>query len=127
MKPKQLRLIVFDEDEKKPCEKKPHKKDPAWEALIEATRAMEEMERGPLNTALKAIRAQCARDGLHEDEIPDEIRRRAQTYRDVEFVGLTITPTALAKHWNRCVPPPPVEKRETLPEIYARLKRQQGA
>lgn len=100
--------------------------DLAFEALVEETKAMPEMERGALNAALKAIKAQCHRDGLHPDEIPEEIRRRAKTYRedrDAGFVGLHLTPTALAKHWNRCLPKQE-EKKETLPEMYERMKRE---
>lgn len=103
--------------------KPPREPDLAWEALVEETKAMPEMERGALNVALKAIRAQCERDGLHPDEIPNEIRRRAKTYREVEFAGLTLTPTALAKHWNRCVPKQE-EKKETLPEMYERMRKE---
>lgn len=85
---------------------------------------MPEIERGALNTALKAIRAQCERDGLHSDEIPNEIRRRAEEYRTRVFPDLTLTPVALAKHWNRCLP---VRREETLPEMYARIKAEQAS
>ena len=91
--------------------------DLAFEVLVEETKAMPEMERGAINTALKAIKAQCHRDGLHPDEVSNEIRRRAKAYREREFVGLHLTPTALAKHWNRCVPK---QQEETLLERAAR-------
>lgn len=100
--------------------------DLAWEALVAETQAMPEIERGALNVALKAIRAQCERDGLHPDSIPAEIRIRANIYKTVLFPGLTITPMALAKHFNRCIPRQ-AEKRETLPEMYARLKQEREA
>lgn len=100
--------------------------DLAWEALVEETQAMPEIERGALNVALKAIRAQCGRDGLHPDEIPEEIRRRAAAYREQVFPGLTLTPVSLAKHWNRCLPKV-IEQRETLPEMYKRLKEERKA
>lgn len=77
--------------------------DYCWEALVEETQAVPEIERGNLNTALLAIRACCQRDGLHPDSIPDEIRLRARTYRSV-MNGCTLTPMALAKHWRRCLP-----------------------
>lgn len=98
--------------------------DLAWEALVDETRAMPEMERGALNAALKAIRAQCHRDGIHPDSIPDEIRLRADAYRTHAFAGLTLTPTALAKHWNRCIPKPRGE--ETLPERWERMKKEKN-
>lgn len=43
--------------------------DLAWEAFVAETQATSEIERGQLNVALKAIRAQCERDGLHPDSI----------------------------------------------------------
>lgn len=96
------------------------KQDLAWEALVEETQAMPEIERGALNVALKAIKAQCERDGLHPDEIPAEIKRRAHEYRTRVFPGLTITPMALAKHFNRCLPP---KRTELLPQAYIRLQQ----
>lgn len=95
--------------------------DLCWDALVAVTGAMPEVERGPLNTALKAIRAQCARDGINPDQIPNEIHRRAKLYREGQFRGLTLTPMALAKNWIRVLPIVS-EQRESLPEMYQRLK-----
>lgn len=74
--------------------------DHAWEALVRETHANPAMERGALNVALKAIREACFMDGLHPDGIAEEIKLRAAAYRQT-FPGLTLTPTALAKHWRR--------------------------
>lgn len=78
----------------------PRTTDECWEALVEETQAVPEIERGALNTALRAIRACCLRDGIHQDSIPEEIRIRARAYRTV-MGHCTLTPMALAKHWNR--------------------------
>lgn len=75
-------------------------RDVAWETLVRETHANPAMERGALNTALKAIREACFMDGLHPDGVAEEIVLRAAAYRQT-FPGLTLTPTALAKHWNR--------------------------
>lgn len=98
--------------------------DLAWEVLVEETKSMPEIERGALNVALKAIKAQCHRDGLHPDEVPAEIKRRAAAYRDNVFQGLTLTPLALAKHWNRCIPK--AEKKESLQETYNRIRAERA-
>lgn len=94
--------------------------DLAFDALVEVTQSMVEMERDKINVALRAIRAQCERDGLHPDSIPDEIRLRAAHYRTT-FPGLTMTPTALAKHWIRVLPAAKPQG-ETLPQRVARLR-----
>jgi hypothetical protein len=80
--------------------------DPVWEALIEETQAVPEMERGALNTARRAILAVCQREGIHPDDVPKEIRIRAQAYRDhPTFSRCALSPTALAKNWCRVVGP----------------------
>lgn len=76
-------------------------RDLAWEALVRATRANPAMERGALNAALAAIKEAAQVEGLHPDELPAEIERRAEAYQSGAFQGLTLTPTALAKHWFR--------------------------
>lgn len=83
--------------------------DLAFEALEEATDSNRHIERGKLNTALAAIRA-CWHDegGLPED-LPTEIHRRADAYRN-KWPMLTITPTALASHWKRVVSQNQVQK-----------------
>ncbi len=77
-------------------------RDLSWEALVRETAANPHMERGQLNTALKAIRAAAFSEGLLEDGLPEEIRLRAQAYRE-RWPQLTLTPTALAKHWFRVI------------------------
>lgn len=75
-------------------------RDFSWEALVRETHANPAMERGALNAALAAIREAAFSEGLMEDGLPEEIRLRAEAYRRT-FPGLTLTPTALAKHWFR--------------------------
>jgi hypothetical protein len=59
------------------------------------------MERGQLNTALRAIREAAFSEGLVDDEaIAAEIPLRAQAYR-AKMPNCSLTPTALAKHWFR--------------------------
>jgi hypothetical protein len=71
--------------------------DPAYEALAEATSADMEGSRGELNRALKLIRDQTDAIGEH---LASEIRTRALMYRQV-MPDVMLTPTALAKHWQR--------------------------
>lgn len=86
------------------------KKDPCWEALVQATACNPEsfsFDRGRLNAALKAIRAAATNDGLSEDEIAAEIPRRALAYREhPTFRECALTPTALAAHWRRVMVEP---------------------
>jgi hypothetical protein len=72
--------------------------DLPWEALVEVTGATVASERGALNAALKQIRE--ASDKLTDEELAGEIRYRSKTYRET-FPGMALTPTALAKHWER--------------------------
>jgi hypothetical protein len=78
------------------------RRDEAWEALVRETRANPEIERGSLNTALRAIKAAAEVEGLLPDDLPAEISLRAAAYRKT-FPGMTLTPNALAKHWFRVV------------------------
>lgn len=77
--------------------------DKAWEALVRATKANPHASRGQLNTALKAIREAWVDDGLLEDDLPEEITRRAEQYRRM-WSHLTLTPMALSVHWYRLAP-----------------------
>jgi|SRR5215471_9136271 len=77
--------------------------DPAFEKLVEVTRANPDFERGQLNKALASIRSCCERDGIVPDDVGKEIELRAQHYHET-FPGLTLTPTALARHWYRVLP-----------------------
>jgi hypothetical protein len=64
------------------------------------------MERGQLNVALRAIREAAFSEGLVEDEaVAQEIALRAQAYRE-KMPDMTLTPTALAKHWFRVMVQP---------------------
>lgn len=71
--------------------------DLAYEALAEATAADMEGSRGELNRALKLIRDQTDAIGEH---LASEIRTRAVMYKQV-MPDAMLTPTALAKHWQR--------------------------
>lgn len=74
--------------------------DLAFEALVRATNAVVEMERGKINVALKAIRSAWEREGGMPEDLPKEIELRADAYRNM-WPMLTLTPTALATHWYR--------------------------
>jgi hypothetical protein len=78
------------------------KPDLAWEALVEVTNANEAIERGRLNTALKAIRSAWATEGGLPEDLAEEIPRRAKAYREM-WPSMSLTPTALAVHWKRVV------------------------
>jgi len=71
--------------------------DVAYEALAQATSADMDGSRGELNRALKLIRDQTDAIGEH---LASEIRTRAQMYRQ-QMPDVMLTPTALAKHWQR--------------------------
>ena len=95
--------------------------DLAWEALVRETQANPAMERGALNKSLKAIRSAAYSEGLTEEGIPEEIRLRCEAYRRF-FPGITLTPTALAKHWFRVVAAPEArsEQQRALDEARRR-------
>jgi hypothetical protein len=93
--------------------------DLAWEALVRETAANPAMERGALNAALKAIREAAHSEGLLEEGLPEEIRLRCNAYRQV-FPGITLTPTALAKHWFRVMvstEPPRSAQQQALDQL----------
>lgn len=80
----------------------------AFEALAEVTATDWEVGRGQLNAALKSIRAQTE---IKDDYLlADEIHERGKMYRAL-WPEITLTPTALAKHWVR------------LPEELKNMKR----
>src|SRR6187401_1259298 len=74
-------------------------RDYAYEALAEVTSTDQSVGRGQLNAALRDIKHQTP-------EIEDsyllsaEIHERAKMYHAV-FPEIALTPTALAKHWQR--------------------------
>ena len=76
-------------------------RDYGFEALAEVTNTDWNTGRGELNAALKSIREQVP-------EIEDsyllgaEIHDRAKLYRAL-WPDMSLTPTALAKHWKRVV------------------------
>jgi len=85
-------------------------RDLSFEALVEVTGATVASERGALNISLKQIRE--AADQLNDEELASEIRYRAKTYRET-WPEIALTPTALAKHWERI----PIEApKPTYPE-----------
>lgn len=99
--------------------------DLAWEALVAATAANPDMERGALNKSLAAIRKAARSEGLTEDGIPNEIRLRAAAYQRA-FPHAALTPTALAKHWFRVMvdppPTPPTAKQRQIEEMRRRTR-----
>ncbi len=58
------------------------------------------MERGKLNAALSAIKEAWHLEGGLPDGLPREIELRAEAYHTM-WPMLTLTPTALARHWYR--------------------------
>lgn len=78
----------------------PRRPDLAWEALVEVTNANAAIERGRLNTALKAIRVAWETEGGRPEDLHEEIPRRAQAYHEM-WPNMALTPTALAVHWKR--------------------------
>ena len=82
----------------------------AWAALVRSTAVDERMERGRIAVAFQAIRRAHLSDGLREEDLPAEIEWRAELYRH-KWPELTLTPTALARHWYRVLP-----KRSALEE-----------
>ena len=77
-------------------------RDYAYEALAEVTSTDWTAGRGELNAALKSIREQTPE---LEDSflLAAEIHDRAKAYAVVMGEGILLTPTALAKHWQRVV------------------------
>lgn len=76
------------------------KRDLDFEALAEVTNANVAIERGRLNTALKAIKHAWHSEGGRPEDLHQEIPRRADAYRKL-WPGMSLTPTALAVHWKR--------------------------
>lgn len=77
-------------------------RDYAFEALAEVSAADPAVARGELNAALKQIRLQEP-DLAPLDKsylLGAEVHERAKMYRSV-FSNVALTPTALAKHWQR--------------------------
>ena len=96
-------------------------RDLDFEKLVEVTRSNPDFERGRLNAALASIRSCCDRDGIPRDDVAKEIEQRAAWYADA-FPGLTLTPTALARHWYRVAP----TKKESLIEKWEERFRDDG-
>lgn len=97
--------------------------DLAWESLVRETAANPAMERGPLNVALRAIREAAFSEGLTEEGIPEEIVLRCAAYRRT-FPNLTLTPTALAKHWFRVMVEQQAEQSDKQRQLD-QMRRQQ--
>lgn len=80
----------------------PRRPDPDFDALAEATKANIAMERGRLNTALKAIKIAWQREGGLPEDLAREIPLRAKAYKKA-MPKMMLTPTALAVHWSRVI------------------------
>jgi hypothetical protein len=81
-------------DSKPPTLRKPRAPDPVWDALVDACglagTSPTPGERGKWNKAAKELR--------QAEATPEEIHRRAQTYRR-RYPQTTITPLALSNNW----------------------------
>jgi DNA-binding transcriptional ArsR family regulator len=79
---------------KPPALRKPRAPDPVWDAMVDACglsgASPTPGERGKWNKAAKELRS--------AEATPDEIRRRAQTYRR-RYPQTTLTPLALSNNW----------------------------
>ena len=97
-------------------------RDYAYEALAEVSASDPSLARGALNAALRDIREQEPLLAAVSESylLSAEIHERAKMYRAV-FSNAALTPTALAKHWQRVKaevntrpkpqPPPPLPPR----------------
>lgn len=74
--------------------------DLSWEALVGECNASIPAERGRCNAALRLIRQ--AMGDVGDENVAQEIRNRARRYR-LTWPDIPLTPTALAKHWERVV------------------------
>jgi hypothetical protein len=72
--------------------------DLAFETLAEVTNTDWNAGRGELNKALASIREQSLLEG---DFLVHKIRRNAMKYRALFGDEITLSPSALAKHWKR--------------------------
>lgn len=77
--------------------------DLSWEALIEETSASIPAERGKCNRALRLIRQ--AMGDAEDSDVANAIRHRSRLYRRL-WPHLSLTPTALASHWDRLLETP---------------------
>lgn len=102
--------------------KKKRERDLAWEALVETTNANEAMERGRLNTSLRAIKLAWESEGGRPEDLHEEIPRRGAAYR-VMWPRMALTPTALAVHWKRVI----VQQPKGAKGIIDDLRREDGA
>jgi hypothetical protein len=92
--------------------------DHGFDALVEVTGANVSAERGALNAALKSIKD--ALGGEVEGELLGQvIRDMAGRYRRL-WPDMTLTATALAKHWNRILKE---EEERAKPTTYVTSDR----
>ena len=80
------------------------------------TNANEAMERGRLNTSLKAIKIAWHEEGGTPDDLHEEIPRRAEAYRKM-WPSMALTPTALAVHWKRVIAQAPKGTKGMIDEL----------
>lgn len=90
------------------------KRDHLWDALVdELGEPATKSERGARNAALKELR--------EIDATPEQVRFCCQSYR-MMWPNITLTPTALVKHWTTLArrnakPTAPVTAVLNLPEL----------
>lgn len=80
------------------------------------------MERGKLNAALKAIREAWELEGGLPEDLPREIELRAKAYETM-WPMLTLTPTALARHWYRVVAKKRTPQQQALDDLRNEERR----
>ena len=97
-------LAAAPREEAKP--KAPRPKDPLWEAMLEVCGingdTLTRSSRGQLNSAVKELRDVGA--------TADEVRAKAGVYRKT-WPAVSLTPTALVKHWSQLATRSEVKKR----------------
>jgi hypothetical protein len=101
--------------------KNPRKRDLDWDALVLVTSANEAIERGRLNTSLKAIKVAWESEGGRPEDLHEEIPRRAQAYHDM-WPEMALTPTALAVHWRRVM----AQRRKGVKGTIDEMRREGG-
>ena len=74
------------------------------------------MERGRLNTSLKAIKIAWHDEGGRPEDLHEEIPRRAAAYQKM-WPSMALTPTALAVHWKRVIAQVPKGPKGLIDEL----------
>lgn len=101
---------------------KPRRRDEAFEALIKATggsvERLTESGRGPANKAMSDIRK------ASPDVTAEDIWTAVEKYRE-QFPDSTVTPMAIAKHWDR-IAPSEIDRLTVLIDCHPANKNRPG-